>query len=92
MIANQQQRRKLIKEQVSKLAAEHGKRVILDESLLMEVTNLVEYPAFRGQFESEYLSLPSSFDYFHEGTSALFSVLADDNNLSAEFYCAKWCR
>lgn len=87
VIANQQQRRELIKEQVSKLAAEHGKRVILDESLLKEVTNLVEYPtAFRGQFESEYLSLPSEVLITSmKEHQRYFSVLADDNNLSAEF-------
>ena len=39
---------------------EHGGEVLLDEALLGEVTNLVEYPtSFCGHFRSEYLEVPA---------------------------------
>ncbi len=53
------ERRNIIREQVTALAAEVGGSVPDDDALLDEVTNLVEAPtALRGTFEEEYLALP----------------------------------
>ncbi|MBN2305826.1 MAG: glycine--tRNA ligase subunit beta, partial [Anaerolineae bacterium] len=53
------QRRAVIREQASVLAAEVGGVIPDDPGLLDEVTNLVERPtALRGAFEEKYLALP----------------------------------
>ncbi|OSS42639.1 Glycyl-tRNA synthetase beta chain [Desulfurella amilsii] len=58
VIVDQNQRQSLIKEALKNLSNE-GKQYILDEDLLNEVTNLVEYPhCLEGTFEEEFLSLP----------------------------------
>jgi glycyl-tRNA synthetase beta chain len=58
VIVDQNQRQLLIKEALKNLSKE-DKQYILDEDLLNEVTNLVEYPhAIEGTFEEEFLNLP----------------------------------
>lgn len=58
--ANVQQRRKTILEQVEAAAKSIGGEAKVDEALLTEVTNLVEWPtAVVGQFEPEFLDLPA---------------------------------
>ncbi|MCE2470360.1 MAG: glycine--tRNA ligase subunit beta [Anaerolineae bacterium] len=53
------ERSRAIREQIDALAAEVGARVTHDDSLLAEVTNLVEAPtAFLGKFDPAYLELP----------------------------------
>lgn len=52
-------RRRLIEEQIRRLAAEVDGSILEDEELLDEVTNLVERPtALRGEFDSVFLELP----------------------------------
>jgi len=52
-------RRQTILEQVHREAAQAGGVVEMDEDLLNEVTNLVEYPtAFTGEYDGAYLQLP----------------------------------
>lgn len=52
-------RKNTIREQLKKLEAENGWNIPVDEELLEEVNNLVEYPtALYGKFENEYLELP----------------------------------
>ena len=54
------ERKQVIWAQVQKLAADHGGQVQLDEGLLQEVTNLVEFPTvFCGSFRKDYLEVPS---------------------------------
>lgn len=58
-MVNQDERKDKIKRQIEALNSE-DKRVIIDEELLDEVCNLVEYPtAFMGEFEAHFLELPS---------------------------------
>ncbi|MFL2737954.1 MAG: glycine--tRNA ligase subunit beta [bacterium] len=53
-------RRESITSQISKLELEFGFVVELDEKLLTEVTNLVEWPTvLLGDFEEEFLDLPN---------------------------------
>lgn len=59
VIANPLKRQGLIVEQAEKLAQAKNWQVGLDEDLLEEVTNLVEYPtAFVGTFDEKYLAVP----------------------------------
>lgn len=59
VMVDQSLRRKVIREQVEKIAVNQGGTASIDEDLLEEVVYLVEYPtALCGRFEEEYLALP----------------------------------
>lgn len=59
VMVDQALRRKVIREQVEKIAISQGGIATIDEDLLEEVVYLVEYPtALCGRFEEEYLALP----------------------------------
>ncbi len=58
VIVDQHIRKSIIKDSLDLLSTE-DKRYVLDEELLSEVTNLVEYPnCLEGTFEEEFLKLP----------------------------------
>ena len=60
MMADFEKRRESIVSQIRKLEQEFGFEVELDDKLLTEVTNLVEWPTvLLGEFEVEFLELPS---------------------------------
>ena len=59
VIASPLEREKMIIEQIRALEQEHGVSIEIDEDLLNEVLNLVEYPtAFLGNFDAKYLDVP----------------------------------
>src|SRR5699024_1484566 len=59
VIANPMKRENMIVEQIKSMEVEEGFHIDLNESLLNEVRNLVEYPtAFYGEYDEDYLSLP----------------------------------
>ncbi|WP_078545586.1 glycine--tRNA ligase subunit beta [Litchfieldia alkalitelluris] len=59
VIVNALERKEAIKNQIQSLAEEHDWDVPVDEDLLEEVNNLVEYPtALFGKYEEEFLDLP----------------------------------
>lgn len=59
VIADFDERRKLIQTQITKMAAEKNGHGVIDEKLLDEVTGLVEWPvALCGQFSECFLTLP----------------------------------
>jgi len=59
VIVNQVERKELIWNQVTALAASEGGQVVPDDELLEEVTQLLEYPtALCGRFAEDYLRLP----------------------------------
>jgi len=59
VIADQEERRALIRKQCEELARAKGGEMLKDEGLLEEIVYLVEYPtALIGGFEAEYLKLP----------------------------------
>lgn len=59
VVLDQDERRAIIVEGVAKAAEQVGGKVIPDESLVDEVTYLVEYPVIvTGTYEDKYLSLP----------------------------------
>lgn len=60
VIVDQNERKEIIKYGSERLAKEKGGNLLPDESLLDEVTNIVEYPTpIIGRIKKEYLSLPS---------------------------------
>ncbi|MET3699274.1 glycyl-tRNA synthetase beta chain [Bacillus oleivorans] len=60
VLVNYDERKEAIRQQLVKLAEAEGWIIPIDEELLEEVTNLVEYPTVLfGQFDPEFLSLPS---------------------------------
>jgi len=59
VIADPEERKRLISDGVHKAAADAGGQLIENEGLLAEVANLVEYPVVVcGSFDDEYLNLP----------------------------------
>ena len=59
VIADYEERRSKITEQIKQLEKEHQWSVPVDPALLEEVTNLVEYPTvLYGSFDEKYLQLP----------------------------------
>ena len=58
VIASVDERKALIKDQIEGLVSKN-ERVVIDDSLLGEVTGLVEWPvALRGSFDESFLSVP----------------------------------
>ncbi|MEM0981157.1 MAG: glycine--tRNA ligase subunit beta [Cyanobacteria bacterium P01_H01_bin.58] len=84
-----QQRQNLIREQVEKSAADIQGQAKIDEALLREVANLVEWPtAVVGQFETEFLELPSEVAIMEmESHQRYFPILnpADTTQLLPHF-------
>lgn len=59
VLVDQRERREIIWQQVQQLAAEVEGTVQMDEGLLEEITNIVEYPtALMGGFAERYLEMP----------------------------------
>ncbi|KRN29520.1 glyS protein [Lactobacillus selangorensis] len=61
VIADAEDRKNMIRQQINQMAAEQNWQVVLDADLLEEVNNLVEYPtAFYGTFEKRFLDIPEA--------------------------------
>ncbi|MFB6465776.1 glycine--tRNA ligase subunit beta [Cytobacillus sp. Hz8] len=61
VMANAEERKKAILSQLDKLQEENNWLIPIDEELLEEVNNLVEYPTVLfGHFEEEFLDIPES--------------------------------
>lgn len=59
VIADMNERKDLILNQIKEIENNKGVKVLVDEDLLTEITCLVEYPtAFLGSFNNEYLKMP----------------------------------
>ncbi|MFC6296000.1 glycine--tRNA ligase subunit beta [Lactiplantibacillus daoliensis] len=59
VMADAAKRKAKIREQIAQLATDHEWQIQVNEDLLEEVTNLVEYPtAFAGDFDTKYLQIP----------------------------------
>jgi glycyl-tRNA synthetase beta chain len=60
VVADAQKRKNAILSQLERIEEENGWTIPVDEDLLEEVNNLVEYPtALYGRFEEEFLEIPS---------------------------------
>ncbi len=79
VLVDGEERERLIRGQVRRLAAQRKAVVVDGESLLQEVLNLVEYPtAFCGEFSSEYLKLPAEVLITTMQTHQRYFPLEDD--------------
>lgn len=81
------ERREVIRRQVTAAARAEGGEVVLDEELLDTVTNLVEYPvAVCGSFEDEFLDLPEEvLTTSMKAHQKYFTVRGDNGRLMARF-------
>lgn len=59
VIVDADERKNMIRNQINDLAQKNNWKIVIDEDLLEEVNNLVEYPTvFAGSFDEKYLSVP----------------------------------
>ena len=59
VVADACKRKEMIRSQIHEIAQKNEWQIVIDEDLLEEVNNLVEYPTvFAGSFDEKYLSLP----------------------------------
>ena len=59
VIVDATERKSMIRDQINDLAQKNDWKIVIDEDLLEEVNNLVEYPTvFAGSFDEKYLSVP----------------------------------
>ena len=59
VIVDAAERKSMIRAQINDLAQKSNWKIVIDEDLLEEVNNLVEYPTvFAGSFDEKYLSVP----------------------------------
>lgn len=59
VIVDAAERKSMIRGQINDLAQKNNWKIVIDEDLLEEVNNLVEYPTvFAGSFDEKYLSVP----------------------------------
>ncbi len=83
VIADFNRRKTIIRESVNKIAKKIKGQAVIDESLLDEVTALVEWPVvFSGVFDEKYLNLPNEvLISTMQGHQKYFPVLDKENNL-----------
>ncbi len=87
VLVDQDERRKMIRQQVEELAQKEGGVAEIDEDLLEEVVYLVEYPtALCGHFDDKFLTLPKEavITPMREH-QRYFPVLTADGKLLAKF-------
>ncbi|WP_286006430.1 glycine--tRNA ligase subunit beta [Ligilactobacillus aviarius] len=59
VIVDAAERKSMTRDQINELAQKNNWKIVIDEDLLEEVNNLVEYPTvFAGSFDEKYLSVP----------------------------------
>ena len=82
VMADQNKRREMIKNQAISEGETAGGRCLIDENLLNEVTNLVEWPkSICGSFDREFLSVPAeALIASMQDHQKFFPVLSTDSN------------
>jgi len=84
VIADAAKRKAKIRKQIAALAQEHHWQIVVNEDLLEEVNNLVEYPtAFAGDFDTKYLPIPDEvlITSMRDHQRFFYVTDADDNLL-----------
>jgi glycyl-tRNA synthetase beta chain len=91
VIANPEARKNMIREQLKALEVKHNWTIPVDEDLLEEVNNLVEYPtAFFGSFEQEFLDVPAEVLITSmKEHQRYFPVMDAEGNLLAHFVAVR---
>ncbi len=87
VIPSYEKRKEKIRASISQVAASSAASAVVKEDLLEEVTALVEWPvALKGQFETEYLSVPKEcLISTMEANQKYFSLVKDTGSLYNEF-------
>ncbi|HEY7865895.1 MAG TPA: glycine--tRNA ligase subunit beta, partial [Psychromonas sp.] len=87
VIVDYERRKAIIRDQVEALAAHENGVAAIDESLLEEVTSLVEWPVtLVGSFEEKFLAVPSeALIYTMKDNQKYFPVLDKDGKLLPRF-------
>ena len=87
VIADSKERENMIREQIKAIEAEQGVQVQIEEGLLNEVLNLVEYPTtFMGGFDTKYLDVPEDVLVTSMETHQRYFVVRDlDGRLKPNF-------
>jgi len=87
VIADHRRRKEIIKNQVAKKAQEEGGVALIEEDLLDEVANLVEYPtSISGRFDESFLEVPSEVIITSMvKNQRYFPVLGSDDTLKPLF-------
>lgn len=87
VIADYEERKASIKDQVEKLASSIGGIADLDDSLLEEVTSLVENPhVYLASFEERFLKVPAeALVYTMKGDQKYFPIYTADGKLMPKF-------
>lgn len=87
VIASSKRREEMILEQIAKFAEENNWQIPVDENLLEEVVQLVEYPTvFVGNFAEKYLTVPKEVLVTSmKEHQRYFEVLDEKNNLLPHF-------
>ncbi|MCD7033064.1 glycine--tRNA ligase subunit beta [Metabacillus sp. GX 13764] len=87
VMADPEKRKAVILEQLKQLEQDNGFSITVDEELLEEVNNLVEYPtALFGQFDEKFLELPEEVLITSmKEHQRYFPVKSEDGNLLAKF-------
>lgn len=81
VIIGYEERKEIIVRGINRLAKENGGNVLIDEALLDEVTNIVEYPTpLIGNIKKEYLSLPKEVIITPMKDHQRYFPVVDDNN------------
>lgn len=87
VIADYQSRKQLIKRDAEQATLKLGGKADISESLLEEVTSLVEWPVvLTAKFEEKFLAVPAeALVYTMKGDQKYFPVYDDDNKLMPNF-------
>ncbi|WP_430785206.1 glycine--tRNA ligase subunit beta [Virgibacillus flavescens] len=87
VIVNSKERSDMIVDQIKTIENNHHFNVIVDDDLLQEVKNLVEYPTvFVGSFENSFLQLPSEVLITSMKVhQRYFPIKSVEGNLAASF-------
>lgn len=87
VIADYEERKALVKQQVMDAATAENGVADLDEDLLEEVCSIVEWPiTYVGSFEDKFLDVPAeALIYTMKDNQKYFPLLDNDNNLMARF-------
>lgn len=87
VLADMEERKDVIRQQVEQAATAVGGQVVMDEDLLQEVAGLVEWPvAVLGDFDEEFLDVPSeALIKTMQDNQKYFAVLDSDGNIKPHF-------
>jgi len=87
VIADFATRREAVRAQVEEIAIKHGGKAVIDESLLDEVTSMVEWPvAVLGNFDDDFLDVPAEcLVSSMKGHQKYFHIVNSDDQLMPYF-------